>query len=121
VEQVRLAIEESNARFSQALAEHDLDAVGGSYTADAVLLLGALPAWRGRESIVDFFRQAFSSGLTELRFATGTVRVVGTVAVEEGEYVMVMNGSEQRGRYVVVHEQQPDGEWRVLYDVVQPA
>ena len=101
-----------NARFSAALAAQDVEAVVDAYTDDARILLPGLPPVRGRDAISALFRTSLANGPSNITFSTDELWDCGDIVIDVGTYA---SGGET-GKYVVVHERQPDGSLRMAVD-----
>jgi len=102
-----------NDRFSAALAKQDVEAVVDAYTDDARIFLPGLPPVRGRDAISALFRTSLAKGPSHITFATDELWDCGDVVIDVGKYT---SGGET-GKYVVVHERQPDGSLKMAVDV----
>jgi uncharacterized protein (TIGR02246 family) len=105
-------VQSFNERFSAALAQQDLGAVADAYTEDARILFPGLPTVRGRAAITELFRETLASGPTRMTFRTEEVWESGDIVVDVGTYT----SGDASGKYVVVHERQPDGSLRMAVD-----
>jgi ketosteroid isomerase-like protein len=101
-----------NEAFSIALAGQDVDRVVGFYTDDARLLFAGTPMIRGRAEIDAYFRAALRDGPTSTRFETIDILEAGSLVVEVGRYTTPTG----TGKYIVVHERQPDGSLKMAVD-----
>jgi ketosteroid isomerase-like protein len=110
---VEAEINASTERFLQELARGEAAAAASTYDEDAILLPPAGEAVRGRKAIESFWQ---SGNLEPLERGEA-----GRLVYEVGRYRMVMQGAEdqptlERGAYVVLHRQDPDGSWRRAVD-----
>ncbi len=101
-----------NERFSEALAAQDVDAAVDAYTDDARILFPGLPTVRGRAAIAELFRASLASEPTHMTFQTEHVWDGGHFVVDVGTYT----SGDRTGKYVVVHERQPDGSLKMAVD-----
>jgi uncharacterized protein (TIGR02246 family) len=120
---VRAAIDSANARFLDALKRNDTTALANNYADDAIVMMGNMEAWRGREAV----RKGFAGMIAQMpvkdfSFRTEDVMVGGDLAVETGSYegtFQAKDGKEMKdkGKYVVVWKRQADGSWKIVRDV----
>ena len=101
-----------NEGFAEALADQDVDRVIGFYTDDARLLFCGVPMVRGRSEIAAMFREDLDRGPLSIRFETIDVLEEGSLVVDVGRYVT----PKDQGKYVVVHQRQPDGTLKIAVD-----
>lgn len=101
-----------NERFSAALAAQDVEAAVDAYTADARILLPGLPPVRGRDAISALFSTSLAEGPSRISFSTDALWDCGDIVVDVGTYV----SDGETGKYVVVHERQPDGSLKMAVD-----
>lgn len=101
-----------NEAFSAAMARQDIDRVLDSYTDDARLLFHGMPMVRGRAAIDALLRPDLEEAPNIIRFESLEVLEGGSLIVDIGRYI-TPNGT---GKYVVVHERQPDGSLRMAID-----
>ena len=101
-----------NNRFSAALAGQNVELVVEAYTEDARILLPGLPPVRGRDAISALFRTSLAKGPSHITFATDDLWDCGDVVIDVGTYT----SDGETGKYVVVHERQPDGSLKMAVD-----
>jgi ketosteroid isomerase-like protein len=101
-----------NEQFSEALANQDVETVVDAYTEDARIFLPGLPPVRGRAAISALFRTSLAAGPSHMSFATDELWDCGDVVIDVGTYT---SGGDT-GKYVVVHERQPDGSLKMAVD-----
>jgi uncharacterized protein (TIGR02246 family) len=120
---VRQAIEQSNAKFSDAVKQGDTVAMVANYADDAVMMMDGTPAWRGRSEIAKQIIAAFKPMKgADVKLTTSQVDIGGDYAIETGTYettVSAPGGKPQteRGKYVTVWKKQADGSWKIYRDV----
>lgn len=118
------AVDEEWARAAKA---GDGQAIAALYTTDAVLLPPGEPIVKGeaaKKYWVDFGNGY--AGPTELN--TMTVEGAGDVATAIGTYKMTMTEKKpgakplptDEGKYIEVLKRQPDGSWKIAYDIWNP-
>jgi uncharacterized protein (TIGR02246 family) len=120
---VRQAIEQSNAKFVDAIKRGDTTAMAADYADDAVMMMGGMPALRGRSEItkaVTGMSQSMKGG--DLKLTTSQVDLGGDYAIETGTYEMTATPpggkpTTEKGKYVVVWKKQPDGSWKIYRDI----
>jgi ketosteroid isomerase-like protein len=81
-----------------------------------------MPAAEGPAAIQSALQQLLDMGVQSLDIEPIDVREAGELTIEYGRYVLVIQpaGAEvltDQGKYVVVHESQPDGTTRILLDI----
>ena len=114
-------IDAGNERFLQELARGDAAAVASAYNEDAILLPPAGEAVRGRKAIESFWQSGIEIGVRALELEPLERGDAGQLVYEVGRYRMVLQPAEdqptlERGAYVVLHRQDPDGSWRRAVD-----
>ena len=113
-------IDAGNERFLQELARGDAAAVASAYNQHAILLPPTGEAIRGRKAIESFWRSGIEIGVrTDLE--TLERPDADPFVYEVGRYRMLFQRAEdgpklERGAYVVLHRQDPDGSWRRAVD-----
>jgi len=118
---VRAEIDASTERFLQELARGDAAAAASNYVEHAILLPPAGEAVRGRKAIESFWKSGIEIGVRALELEPLECGEAGRLVYEVGRYRMVMQWAEdqptlERGAYVVLHRQNPDGSWRRAVD-----
>jgi uncharacterized protein (TIGR02246 family) len=101
-----------NEAFSQAIADRDVDRLVAVYTDDACLLFEGSAMIKGRAAIAAFFAPIARAEASWIRFESADVREAGDLVVDVGRY----QTPDDRGKYVVVYERQPDGSLRLAVD-----
>jgi uncharacterized protein (TIGR02246 family) len=120
---VRQTIEQSNAKFVDAVKKSDTTTIAANYADDAIVMAPGTEAWRGRDAI----RKGFGGMMTsmpakEFSLKTDDVALGGDLAVETGTYDMTVQpkgGKEMKdkGKYIVVWKRQADGSWKIVRDI----
>ena len=78
----------------------------------------------GRDSLRAFWTSAFKWGQWTFSLKAQDVVTSGSIAVERGRYTLAfkpgpqapMPALQDRGNYVVFWRQDPDGQWRAVWD-----
>lgn len=122
--EVRRAIEHMNEQFAQAFNGKDFAAVAGFYTEDAILMPPNAEMAQGREAIQKALQtQIGPMENVNLSLSTLEVEVVENTAYEAGVYQLTLTLPEgqgqvdDRGKYVVIWKQRPDGNWALHWDI----
>ena len=90
------------------------------YAPDAVVLPPNTEAIRSREEIVSFF--GTFPPITDMQFEQVEIGGAGDVAYAYGKYTLTMapEGEEpftDIGKYIEIWKRQPDGSWKVAFDI----
>lgn len=121
---VRQAIDAANTLAANALDKGDVESWLTLYKSDAIVLPPNEPAWRGVEGM-----RAGAQAMLNAVTISGTtltaddVKISGDFAVETGTYTMTMTPKKggkavnDKGKYIVVWERQPDGSWKAIRDM----
>jgi len=91
------------------------------YAPDAQLQAPGRPPIFGRPAILEYFRQAFESGLIDLKLETSQFEAEHDLACSIGRYAMTVETHPgllhtENGKYTVVFRRQGDGHWRAIVD-----
>ena len=121
---VRTAIDAANTIATEALNTGDVEKWLTLYKSDAVVLPPNQPAWRGTDGIragaQGMLKEVTISGAA---FSVEDIKTSGDFAVETGTYVMTMTPTKggkpinDKGKYIVAWERQPDGSWKIMRDI----
>jgi uncharacterized protein (TIGR02246 family) len=108
--------------FHDGVAQRDAAAVAELYAENGRFLPPGMPAAEGPAAIQSALQQLLDMGVQSLDIEPIDVREAGELTIEYGRYVLVIQaaGAEaltDQGKYVVVHESQPDGTTRILLDI----
>jgi ketosteroid isomerase-like protein len=110
---------------TQALAlacnSKQLDDLVDVYAPDALLLRPNTPPVRGSAAIREHFFGLLESGLGEVELEPLRVEIVGEMAYEAGRCKMLVpfamsKRREERGKYLMVYNRRPTGEWKIMVD-----
>jgi len=114
---VRTEISETGRRFLRLFAQNDAAGIAACYTEDAQMLPANMQPIRGRAAIESVFKFTGGQGHT-LEFVTRELDLLGTTAIEIGDYVRRgRDGSiADRGKYIVVWKRVAD-EWKIHRDM----
>jgi ketosteroid isomerase-like protein len=120
---LRRTIDSGNAAYIDAVKREDLAGATSGNARDAIIMPPNLPAARGLDAIQAQFKRWFAEGtVKEMKLSTEDVMLSGDIAVETGTYDMTVQpatGKEthDRGKYLVVYRQQPDGSWKGVREI----
>ena len=113
----RSEISETGRRFLRLFAQHDVAGIAACYTEDAQMLPANMQPIHGRAAIESVFKFTGGQGHT-LEFRTRELEVLGTTAIEIGEYLRSgRDGSiVDQGKYIVIWKRVA-GEWKIHRDM----
>jgi ketosteroid isomerase-like protein len=119
------AIGMAREAFVGALESGDARAASASYTTDARLLTPSAELFRGRAAIERFWMAGLDTGISEVVLETLELVRRNGFAYEIGRYELGLRPADDRpvvdrGKYVRVHEQQPDGSWLWALEMFNP-
>ena len=121
---VRQSIEQSNAKFTDALKRGDTAALGEGYTDDVVMLMGGAPPARGKAQATQaMIGMAKAMKFTDAKLTTSQVDIAGDYAIETGVFEMTGTppgakaATTSRGNYLTIWKKQADGSYKIYRDV----
>ena len=122
VREARAAIEAANARFSEAFARGDANALSAMYTSDAIAFPPDSEMIRGNEAIGEFWKATRDSGVRGAALTTVEVGRSGDFAYEVGKVSLTIQPAGEEpttavAKYVVVWKRQADGSWKLHRDI----
>ena len=112
--------------FAAALASGDAAAAAALYADDATLVAPASAVLHGRRAIEAFWRTGVQTGIVDVRLDVHQLDRRGDVAFEVGAYALHLTPEDgspvvDRGRYLIVHHVERDGQWRRVAEMFSPA
>ena len=121
---VRQIIEAHNANAERWYAAGHVDSLAALFAEDVWQLLPNSPPLVGRDSLRSFWATAVTWGRWEFDFTTQDVVARDSLAVERGRYTLQFTAAPRApipsvadtGNYVVLWRQDPDGQWRAVWD-----
>ena len=120
VAEVQAAIEENNAKFSEALVNGDVETAVAFYTDDAIVMAPNFPEMMGMEAIKAGFTQMMAGAeMTSFKLNPSEVRIMGNRACEIGHYTLSVllpdeeSTGDDNGKYVAIWKQTEDGSWKM--------
>ncbi len=121
IDGARAAIEQVNARFSEAIARGDAQAIAKLYTEDAILLPERGEMVKGRQAIGEFWKTAMDGGVKSVTVTTLDVGGSGDLAHEVGTVLLTLQAEGRppataSAKYVVVWKREADG-WKIHRDI----
>jgi uncharacterized protein (TIGR02246 family) len=118
------AIREADVAWAKAASAGDAAALTAFYASDAVLLPPGSPPLKGSEEIGKFFSGMTSSVSGPFELKTSAVEGRGDLAFSTGEYTATLTPKKagkpmptETGKYLGVMKKQPDGSWKLIYDI----
>jgi uncharacterized protein (TIGR02246 family) len=117
------AIKEASAAWDKAWNAGDADKLASLYTDDAIAMGPNQPARVGKEAIRGSCRKYFAQFSEENRSLVEDVRISGNLAVARGTQetrtISKAGGDsfEDRAKWVSVFQRQPDGSWKILWEI----
>jgi uncharacterized protein (TIGR02246 family) len=123
--QPEAAIAGNRAAFVDALRRGDTKAAASVYAETARLLPPSADLIEGREAIEAFWQAGLHAGIADLRLEVVDVQSRDRMAYEIGLYALELRPAAggtvvDRGRYVLVLEQESDGAWRRTVEMFNP-
>lgn len=111
-----------NEAFHEGVANRDAAQLAGLYAEDGKFLPPGMPPCEGPTEIQAAMQGLLDMGASSLDLETLEVQEVGDVTIEYGRYTLGIEPEgaapvSQVGKYVVVHESQPDGGTKIIYDI----
>ena len=119
----RAAIERTTAELLAAVNASDADRCSAVWAADGVLMPPHHPSVHGHQAIAQYFRTLFSRSSFRFAFTSSHIHLSGDTALERVTYtVTVRTGEdappiEDAGKGLHVYRRQPDGSWKLMYDI----
>ncbi len=115
--EVRKKIEKANQVFGENVRKGDAKALANLYTPDAALFPAGMKAVEGRKSVEEFWGGAIKGmGLKDAALKTVDLVGSGDTYTERGEYTLKVAAGEDKGKYLVVWKNTPDG-WKLHWDI----
>jgi len=108
--------------FHDGVANRDAAAVASLYAEDAKFLPQNMPPCEGRAEIQAAMQQLLDMGASSLDIEPLEVREVGEATIEYGRYTLGLTLEDGQsatdvGKYIVIHEPQPDGSTKIAFDI----
>jgi len=121
-EAAKAEIEAVNAKFAEAIANQDAEAVAALYTEDAWLMPAHHAMLTGRDGVRSHMEQVFGMGVQSLSLTTKELRGHGNMAYEIGTFTATIGMGEEatmedEGKYIVIWRKGADGQWRIHRDI----
>jgi uncharacterized protein (TIGR02246 family) len=119
----RARVAGTTAGLLAAVNTSDADRSAAVWTVDGVLMPPHHPSVQGREAIARHFRNLFSRSKFSFAFTSSTIDLAGDVALERVTYTVTIwpgDGAasiEDAGKGLHVYRRQPDGSWKLAYDI----
>jgi ketosteroid isomerase-like protein len=121
---VRQTIDAHNASVERWYLAGNVDSLVTVFAEDVWQLPPNMAPVVGRDSLRAFWTNALNWGRWEFDLQTQDVVTSGSISVERGRYTLKftpgaqapMPAFEDRGNYVVLWRQEPDGQWRAVWD-----
>ena len=122
VEMARMAIEEANMKFGEAVRQDDAAALAALYTDDAILLPPDSEMIKGKQGIEAFWSGGLQMGIKDAVLTIVDVFGSGDLVYEVSNFTLTIQPEgqepiEQKGKYVVVWKQTADGLWKMQVDI----
>jgi uncharacterized protein (TIGR02246 family) len=120
-EDVRAAIDQTNARVMEAFKAGDAAAIAGTYTEDAKMLPPDATEVAGRAAIQQFWQSWLDDGLKNLTLEAIDVEADGDLAYEVGNFSIEAPAGNNAmatatGNYLVVWKRASGGDWQLHVD-----
>ena len=120
-EDVRAAIEQTNAQIVEAFKAGDAAAIAGFYSEDAKMLPPDATEAAGRDAIQKVWQSWIDDGLKDLTLEAVDVEADGDHAYEIGKFSMQVPAENNTmatatGNYLMVWKRAADGSWQQHID-----
>ena len=110
--------------WSGAAEEKNVDKFVSFYAADGSLMAPGIPIVTGNDALRKAAGELFATPGFQLSFGPTKIEVArsGDLAYEAGTYKFTSQDARKRevtveGKYIVVWKKQPNGAWKVQYDI----
>jgi uncharacterized protein (TIGR02246 family) len=118
-EEVEVVIYNLSEEWVRLWNAGELDKVVDLYTTDALYLPAHHEPIHGRKQIREFLKGPMQQGATDFSLDIKFIQRAGDLAYDVGHYSIKLpqpDGSkmQDQGRYLVIWQHQPAGEWRML-------
>jgi uncharacterized protein (TIGR02246 family) len=119
----RAAITRTTAELLAAVNASDADRCSAVWAADGVLMPPHHPSVQGHQAIVQYFRTLFSRSKFRFTFTSSDIHLAGDTALERVTYTATVwpgddaSPIEDVGKGLHVYARQPNGSWRLTYDI----
>ena len=119
----RAAITRTTAELLAAVNASDADRCSAIWAANGVLMPPHHPSVRGREAIVQYFRNLFSRSKFRFTFTSSHIHLAGDTALERVTYTATIWSEgdappiEDVGKGLHVYGRQPNGSWKLTNDI----
>lgn len=125
---IKQQILQQEARWNQAYAKGDADALASMYADDAALANPGENLVRGKDAIRKATADFAADPNLSVAFSANRVEVAqsGDLAYSRGQYTLTMTNPATKqpemstGHYLTVWKKQPDGSWKALEDFITP-
>lgn len=125
---VRAALDAANTRWQAAVRAGNAAGFANEFADDAVFLVPAAPAAKGRAAIERSTREWLAAvKVDSVRLARSDLRLTGDIAIEVGvvrTYTTPKGGGKSTGvtaNYLTVWQRQASGAWKIVRDMTSPA
>lgn len=118
IEPVKKHIAEMNKSYGERFLKNDSAFYAERYCKDAEVYCPALPAVKGRDSIIRFFYQNGANKETKIELPAGNIYGSAGLVVEEGAYNFPdgKGGSFDKGKFIALWKQE-DGKWKLYREI----
>ncbi|NBC19144.1 MAG: tetratricopeptide repeat protein [Bacteroidetes bacterium] len=113
----RVALERSDLRFEQAVADGDADAIAALYTPNAIALPPDSPPVQGRDAIRDLFAGYIEAGIDGVDIQTVEVNRFDDIAIRRSDIVISAGGQVVDLAKSLEVWRLADGEWLYVRDM----
>ena len=119
----RTEVTRTTAELLAAVNTSNADRCSAVWAADGVLMPPHHPSVQGHEAIVQYFRSLFSRSKFRFAFTSSHVHLAGDTALERVTYIAtIWPGDdappiEDVGKGLHVYRRQPNGSWKLTYDI----
>jgi uncharacterized protein (TIGR02246 family) len=108
--------------FHDGVANQDAAALASLYAEDGKFLPAGMGPCEGRAEIQAAMQGLLDMGARSLDVEPLEVREAGDLTIEYGRYTLGLEppGADpvtQAGKYIVIHESQPDGSTKIVFDI----
>ena len=117
---VRAAIEAVNAGFMKGVESRSAASMAASYEENARLIPPNEAEVVGKTAIELYWQGMLDHGVTDADFVIEDVHTAGDMAVERGHVDLRFadpKAPPATVRYLVMWQRQPDGAWKIRYDI----